>query len=105
MLATPYAPLDLPRELGRRLQSRRLDRGWTRNDLGARAQVSPETLKKFERTGQISLPRLVKLAVALGVVHEIDRLFTAALPASLQALEAHARRRGRRRGTAQRIAK
>ena len=105
MLDIRTSPLDLSKELGKRLQERRLDRAWTRNDLSARAQVSAETLKKFERTGQISLPRLVRLTVALGIVSELERAFTARLPASLKDLEAQRRQRGRRRGTAKRVAK
>lgn len=62
--------------LAHRLRDRRLSRGWSRRTLGARALVSPETLRAFERTGQISLPRLVRLCVALGLDEELERLFT-----------------------------
>ena len=59
-----------------RVKERRLSLGWSRATLGARAAVSPETLRAFERTGQISLPRLARLAVALGVDGELERLFS-----------------------------
>lgn len=66
----------IPFRIAERLKQRRLALGWSRGTLGARAAVSPATLRAFERTGQISLPRLARLAVALGVEGELERLFS-----------------------------
>lgn len=91
------SPLGLAADLGARFRDRRLDRGWSREELGSRAQVAMETLKKFERTGQVSLPRLVRLAVALGVVGELESLFLPTRLETLDDIERRARRpkRGR----------
>ena len=90
--------LGLAADLGGRFRDRRLDRGWSREELGARAGVAVETLKNFERTGQVSLPRLVRLAVALGAADELERLFLPTQPETLRDVERRARRprRGRR---------
>ena len=90
---------DTPAMLGQRIRERRLERGWSRVELGARANVSPETLKVFERVGQISLRRLVRLSVALGCSDEWDTLFQSSRPATLAEVEARARRRQRGRTT------
>jgi transcriptional regulator with XRE-family HTH domain len=70
--------------------------------LAARAGVAPDTLKRFEQTGQISLERLVKLAVALDAMAGFEGLFPEPVATSLNELEAittaRTRRRGRRRG-------
>lgn len=88
----------LSQQIANRLQERRLALGWSRATLAARAAVSAETLRAFERTGQISLVRLIRLAVALGVDGEIERLFaTPPVPDSLEELSARARSRKRGR--------
>lgn len=88
----------LSQQIADRLRQRRLALGWSRRRLGERAAVSPETLRAFERTGQISLPRLVRLSVALGVDGELEQLFTAPPPPrSLDDLPAPAKRRTRGR--------
>ena len=43
--------------------------------LSEKSGVSLGSLKRFERTGQISLLSLTKLAVALGMQQELERLF------------------------------
>ena len=90
---------DTPAMIGRRVRERRVERGWSRVELGARANVSPETLKVFERVGQISLRRLVRLTVALGYSDDWDTLFQSRRPTTLAEVEARARRRQRGRTT------
>ena len=89
---------DAASELGRRVQKRRVERGWSRIELAERAQVAPETLKVFERTGQISLRRLVRLSVALGCADEWDRLFRSAPPTTLTEVVARGGSSRRQRG-------
>ena len=84
--------------LGQRVRERRLDRGWTQAELAARSSVALDTLKKLERTGQVSLPRLVRLAIALGCTAELEGLFGARAPQSLKDLERPRRLRGRSLG-------
>ncbi|WKW12468.1 helix-turn-helix transcriptional regulator [Pseudogemmatithrix spongiicola] len=84
--------------IAQRLRERRLALGWSRRTLAERSAVAQETLRAFERTGQIALPRLVRLAVALGVDQELERLFaTPPMPQSLDDLQPTAPRRQRGR--------
>lgn len=61
-------------DLARRLKSRRLARNLTQPGLAARSGVPLGTLKKFERTGSISLVSFVRLVVALGEQAGLERL-------------------------------
>lgn len=89
--------LDLSAAIAARLQARRLALGWSRETLSDRAAVSPATLRAFERTGQVSLRRLVRLADALGMRDEIERLFLPREVRSLKELAERSRRRQRGR--------
>jgi len=97
-------PSSISRALAERVRARRLDRGWSRAELAARSGVAIETLKKFERTGQVSLERLVRLAIALGSHGEIATLFQQPMPQSLEDLERPTRKRGRTQGGTQNLA-
>ncbi len=68
-------PAELCKELAKRLTAIRLQKAWTREVLAKIADVNIHSLKRFERTGQISLERLVAVCRALDVYHEIERLF------------------------------
>lgn len=87
------------RDLAARLRTRRLQLTWSQAELAARAGIATSTLKLFERTGQISLKRLVMIAATLGAQGGFDELFKLPKAASLEELEARAvtRQRGRRR--------
>lgn len=88
----------LPQRIANRLRERRLALGWSRRRLAERSAVAMETLRAFERTGQISLLRLVRICVALGVDQELERLFAEPpAPRSLDELVSPAvkRKRGR----------
>ena len=61
-------------DLAKRLKSRRLARNLTQAGLAARSGVPLGTLKKFERTGAISLVSFVRLLVALGEQAGLERL-------------------------------
>ncbi|MDQ2664981.1 MAG: helix-turn-helix domain-containing protein [Gemmatimonadota bacterium] len=82
------------------MRQRRLAKGWSRLELSARSGVALATLQKFEQMGQISLERLLRLAAALDVLRDFERLLAAGPSAnSLAELEvtqaAHVRVRGR----------
>lgn len=62
-------------ELGERMRTLRLLRNLTQAGLAERSGVSLATLRKFEKTGQISLQSLVKLAIPLGAENGFDLLF------------------------------
>jgi len=62
-------------EIAKRLTAMRLQRAWTREDLAKRSGINIYTLKHFERTGQISLERLVSLCEQLEIISDFERAF------------------------------
>ena len=67
---------DINRALAKRLQNIRKRRKITQKQLAERSNVSYATLRKFEKTGEISLRSLTKIVTELGLVNEIKELFT-----------------------------
>lgn len=92
-------PAELLTGVGARARALRIARGWTQEELAERAAVAVDTLRRFERTGQIALERLVKLAVVLDAVRPLGELFAPPPAATLAELErpAQPRRRAPRR--------
>jgi transcriptional regulator with XRE-family HTH domain len=68
-------PKELCMELAKRLTAIRLQKTWTRELLAQNANINVHTLKRFERTGQISLERLIAIAQVLDNIQEVERLF------------------------------
>lgn len=95
------SPADVALRLADRVRARRLARAWTQAELAERSGVALPTFKLFERTGQISLERLLRIAAALGALEEFGALFPLQAARSLDEIEAQAagnrRRYGRRR--------
>ena len=97
-------PIDLqsPREmalvLARRIKALRLDRGWTQSELAERAGIALPTYRQFERTGTVSLERLLKLSVILEARGGFDQLFVRPPARSLAELEEATKRQTRKRG-------
>ena len=69
-------PTEIDREIAQRVRAVRRRRKISQEKLSEKSGVSLGSLKRFERTGQISLLSLTKLAVALGMQQELERLFT-----------------------------
>lgn len=93
-----HTPEDVARQLAERVKALRLRRNWKRATLADRSGVSEASLKRFERTGRISLENLLKLAFALDRLHEMTTLFDPAPATSIKELEAQqdsAPKRGR----------
>ena len=97
---TKRMPSETAIELARRIVSLRLRRLWSRETLAEKSGINVYTLKHFERTGQISLERLISLSRALGVSTEMERLFKPRQRVDVdnnwQAPEQLPRKRGRR---------
>lgn len=70
------SPNEINMEIAARLRERRKERKLSQVQLSERADVSLGSLKRFERTGEISLSSLIKLAFALGCEDDFDRLFS-----------------------------
>ena len=67
-------PVEVAADLGSRLRSKRLAVNLTQEGLARRSGVALGTLKKFERTGAISLVSFIRLIVALGEEAALERL-------------------------------
>lgn len=94
---TPFAPSQLLLRLGQRARRRRLDLALTREAVAEASGVPVSTLKRFETRGEIGTRALVMLMAALGQAEQIEALFDAGEPSSLDALLQPERQRGRRR--------
>lgn len=66
-----------------RLRQLRLSGNLSQEVLAKRAGLSHASLKRFERTGQISLESLLKLALVLDVLEDFDLLFKDSLQSNL----------------------
>jgi len=94
-----HTPTEITAQIAARAKRLRLSRDLTQAGLSARSGVPLGTLKHFERTGQIALLSLVKLAVALNADRELGLLFDSGAPATLDDVLRDAmpdRKRGRR---------
>ncbi len=77
-------PSDVAQNLAKRLRNVRKRKKITQKELALRSNVSYASLRKFEETGQISLNSLIKLCMELGVVNEINDLFTQPVYTSIE---------------------
>lgn len=86
-------------DLARRVRARRLKRNWTQRELAERAGLKLPTFVLFEKTGQISLARLLKVLGVLDLLSEFDRIGRNEDLAgmTLDDLDPPQRQRGRRR--------
>ncbi|MCR4793522.1 MAG: helix-turn-helix transcriptional regulator [Lachnospiraceae bacterium] len=77
-------PQDVMLRLAGRMKSVRKRKKITQKQLAARSNVSYASLRKFEQTGQISLESFIKLSMELGLINEINDLFTEPVYASIE---------------------
>ena len=69
---------ELDKKLAERIRRIRKRRSISQQELAAMSGVSYGSVKRFERSGQISLLSLTKLAMALELTDELRDLFTQA---------------------------
>ena len=69
------SPGDVNEEIATRMRARRKERKLTQLELSEKSEVSLGSIKRFERTGEISLSSLIKIAFALGCESDFDGLF------------------------------
>ena len=91
-------PDEIARSLAGRVRALRLQRGWTQQELAARAGLTLATYRRFERTGRIALERLLRIAVILDARAGFDQLFALPAAQSLAELAARSRDQQRKRG-------
>ena len=92
-------PQDVQQELAERSRLARLNLNYTREGLASRAGISVGTVKRFEKTGHISIDSLLKIALVLNNLGEFENVFSAKniAPASIDDLlrPVHTPKRGR----------
>lgn len=69
------SPADVNLDIAKRVSKRRKEKKITQSKLSQYSGVSLGSIKRFERTGEISLTSLVKIAFALGCEDDFDELF------------------------------
>lgn len=68
-------PKDIIGEMAQKHRALRKQLKLTQAELAERSGVSLGSLKRFERSGQISFESLLRLAQAVGRLHEFEPLF------------------------------
>lgn len=68
-------PKEIQLYIAQRIRKLRKSRKMTLEQFAKASGVSLGSIKRFERTGQISLQSLVKIAFALGREEELEQLF------------------------------
>jgi transcriptional regulator with XRE-family HTH domain len=93
-------PFEMMQHMASQVQERRLFLNFSQKTLSQLSGVSYGVLKKFERTGQISLESLLKLSLTLGTLEKFKDLFAIGPLENItsldQLLEDKKRKRGRK---------
>lgn len=66
---------EIMQEIATKAKDRRLEQNLTQEGLALRSGVSLGSIKRFERTGEISLKSLIDIALALGCLDDFGPLF------------------------------
>ncbi|MDO4321070.1 MAG: helix-turn-helix transcriptional regulator [Lachnospiraceae bacterium] len=68
-------PGEIDKIIAERIRGIRKRRKISQKSLSERSGVSLGSVKRFEQSGEISLRSLTKIAIALGLDHELAQLF------------------------------
>ncbi len=68
-----YSPSEIAEKLAQRIKSLRLTKAWSQAEISKRTGIALPTYRVFERTGQISLERFIRLVDVLGLSDELIR--------------------------------
>lgn len=77
-------PPEIERQIAERIRVIRKRRKISQQKLSELSGVSLGSLKRFEQSGEISLLSLIKIAIALDISEELERLFADAPPLSIE---------------------
>lgn len=69
------SPAAISNEIAVRVKARRLELLLTQEELSKQSGVNIETYRRFERTGEVSLRNLLRLAIVLDATSEFNTLF------------------------------
>lgn len=93
-------PHDMADHIAKQAQAKRLSLNLSQRSLSDRSGVSFGVIKKFERTGLISLQSLLKISLVLNSLDSFKDLFKPTPPEKFESLDAllndKIRKRGRR---------
>lgn len=78
------SPDEINKEIAEKVRARRKEKKLSQVELSERSNVSLGSIKRFERTGEISLSSLIKIAFALGCEDDFETLFSKKTYASIQ---------------------
>ena len=98
MISELMTPQDYLKQIARQVQAKRLVLNLSQKTLSERSGVSFGVLKKFERTGEISLKSLLKLALVLNALNDFGNLFKAEPLNTLLSLDDLVQDKTRKRG-------
>ena len=71
-----FDPKAIENNIAQRARQLRLAQNITQEELSTHAGVSLGSLKRFERTGEVSLNNLLRLAIALNATDAFRQIFT-----------------------------
>ena len=91
-------PQEIQKKIAMAARAKRLEMNLSQQTLSEKSGVSYGVLKKFERTGQISLESLLKLGLALGTLNDFNALFAPRNPETILSLDELMRDSTRKRG-------
>lgn len=77
---------DIAKQLASDFRHRRVEKGFTREQLAEHSSVAVSNIIRFEQKGLISLKNLIGLATALGYTAEIKNLFAQPKYATMEEL-------------------
>ena len=78
------SPADTRLLIAKAAKQARFAKNWRVNTLAERAGIPEGTLKRFERTGEISLRQFLMLVHTLGDPECLTRLFLPSLPGNIE---------------------
>lgn len=77
-------PIEIAKLLSNRIRMIRKRRKISQKRLSELSGVSLGSVKRFESSGEIALISMIKIAIALDVEHELESLFEAVPPLSIE---------------------
>ncbi len=94
-----HTPEEVAHELAQKTRRLRLYRNWKQTTLAERSGVTLASLRRFERTGEMSLKNLLRLCFALGRLNDFQSVLLRERAESIRELEAMAAAPRPKRGT------
>jgi transcriptional regulator with XRE-family HTH domain len=91
-------PQEMSTNIAKCAKAKRLALNFSQKTLSMKSNVSLSVIKKFERTGKISLESLLKLSLALGALEDFNCLFKPKEPEDYISLDDLLKDKTRKRG-------